>query len=151
MKKIKLGDVFDIETPKGKAYLHYIFEDKTIGSLIRILPGLYSEKPDNFQVLLTSKESFMVFFPLPFAYRKNIVSLVGFADNSNFGKPKYMKTEHSIRKEFIGWHIIDTETWKRVLVKNLTDEQKELSPFEIWNDTLLIENLVNGWNLENWI
>jgi len=50
----------------------------------------------------------------------------------------------------LGWHIIDTETWQRQLVKTLTPEQKQLSPWGIWNDTLLIENLVDDWELEKW-
>ena len=61
-----------------------------------------------------------------------------------------MRTEHNIRGEFLGWHIVDTETWQRQLVKTLSPEQKKLSPWGIWNDTLLIENLVNDWSLEKW-
>ncbi len=61
-----------------------------------------------------------------------------------------MRTEHNVKGEFLGWHIIDTHTWQRQLVKNLTPEHKQLSPWGIWNDTLLIENLVNDWDLEKW-
>ena len=61
-----------------------------------------------------------------------------------------MRTEHIVRGEFLGWHIIDTDTWQRQLVKSLTREQKQLSPWGIWNDALLIENLVNDWSLEKW-
>lgn len=69
---------------------------------------------------------------------------------SGFDKPRFMRTEHSVRGEFLGWHIVDTETWQRQLVQTLTKEQKALSPWGIWNDTLLIENLVKDWRLEDW-
>jgi hypothetical protein len=151
MKKIKLGDIFEIDTPKGKVYLHYIYKDKVIGDLIRVLPNFYPERPSDIEELNTSIEKFMVFFPLSFAYKKNIVSLVGYFSANNFGKPKYMKSQHFIKGEFIGWHIVDTETWQRTLVGNLTLEQRQLSPWGIWNDTLLINNLVNDWSLDNWI
>ena len=37
-------------------------------------------------------------------------------------------------------------------VKELTGGgQKELSPWGIWNDTLLIERMMEGWTPEKWI
>lgn len=150
MRRIKVGDIFEISTPKGKAYLHYIYKDKMTGDLIRVLPGLYSDRPDSLDKLAGSKESFMVSFPLSAAYKQKIVAHVSYYAADSFEKPKYMRTEHIVRGEFLGWHIIDTETWQRQLVKTLTPEQKKLSPWGIWNDTLLIENLVDDWSLEKW-
>jgi len=151
MARIKIGDIFEINTPKGKAYLHYIYKDRTTGDLVRVLPGLYSDRPANFDKLAGSKERFMVFFPLSAAYNRKIVEPVGYYSADSFGKPKYMRTEHIVRGEFLGWHIIDTETWQRQLEKKLSPEQKKLSPWGIWNDTLLIENLIGDWSLEKWI
>lgn len=150
MGRIKVGDIFEINTPKGKAYLHYIYKDKTIGDLIRVLPGLYSERPAGFDKLAASKERYIIFFPLSAAYKQKIVEQVSHYPVDNFEKPKYMRNDHIIRGEFLGWHIIDTETWQRQLVKTLTPEQKKLSPWEVWNDTLLIENLLNDWSLDKW-
>lgn len=56
-----------------------------------------------------------------------------------------------IKGEFICWHIIDYETWKRERVEVLTHEQKQLSPWGTWNETKLIEKLVEGWTLDEWI
>lgn len=150
MGRIKVGDIFEINTPKGKAYLHYIYKDKETGDLIRVLTGLYSERPASFDKLAGSKENYMVFFPLSAAAKQKIVEQVGHYPADNFAKPRYMRTEHIVRGEFLGWHIIDTETWERQLIKTLTPEQKKLSPWGIWNDTLLIENLVDDWSLEKW-
>jgi hypothetical protein len=150
MGKIKVGDIFEINTPKGKAYLHYIYKDKTLGDLIRVLPGLYSERPAGFDNLAASREEYMIFFPLSVANKRKIVEHAGYYPADGFSKPKYMRTEHNVRGEFLGWHIIDTDSWQRQLVKKLTPEQKNLSPWGIWNDTLLIENLVAGWHLAKW-
>jgi len=150
MVRIKIGDIFEINTPKGKAYLHYIYKDKTTGDLVRILSGLYYDRPANFDELAGSKELYMVSFPLSAANKQKIVERVGYYPADNFKKPKYMRTEHIVRGEFLGWHIIDTETWERQLVKKLSPEQKQLSPWGIWNDTLLIQNLIDNWNLEKW-
>lgn len=150
MARIKVGDIFEIETPNGKAYLHYICKDIEMGDLIRVLPGLHSLEPANLKELASSKERFMVYFPLSAASKQNIVQQVGHYPADKFDKPRYMRTEYIVKGEFLGWHIIDTETWKRQLVKKLTPEQKKLSPWGIWNDTLLIENLVDDWSLEKW-
>lgn len=150
MGKIKLGDIFEINTPKGKAYLHYIYKDNTIGELIRVLPGLHAERPASIDKLAGSAERYMIFFPLSAASKRKIVERVGYYPAEGFSKPKYMRTEHNVRGEFLGWHIVDTDTWHRQLVKELTPEQKQLSSWGTWNDTLLIRNLVNDWSLEKW-
>lgn len=150
MAKIKLGDIFEINTPKGKAYLHYIYKDKTIGEIIRVLPGLYSDRLDNFDELASLKERYMIFFPLFFASNRKIVEQVGYYPVDRYEKPQYMRTEFSVRGEFLGWHIVNTDTWQRQMVETLTPEQKKLSPWGVWNDTLLVENLVDDWSLEKW-
>jgi len=102
MARIKEGDIFEINTPKGKAYLHYIYKDKTIGDLIRVLPGLYSERPANFDKLAGSEERYMVYFPLSAANKQNIIEQVGHYPVDNFKKPKYMRTEHIVRGGIFG-------------------------------------------------
>jgi hypothetical protein len=64
MAREKLGDIFEIDTPKGKAYLHYIYLDpnpKMGFHLLRVLPGLHKEKPENADALAELKEQFMFF------------------------------------------------------------------------------------------
>jgi hypothetical protein len=151
MGKIQVGDIFEIETSKGKAYLHYIHKDPKVGrELVRLLPGLYTERPENLELLASSKEQYMLFFPISAAKRKKIVEPVGYFPADNFDKPKYMRDEHNVRGELLGWHIIDTDSWRRELVKELTREQRKLSDWASWNDTLLKKRLVEGWSLENW-
>lgn len=150
MARVKLGDIFEIETSKGNAYLHLIHKDNETGELVRVLKGLYRERPISFDDIVRFPESFMVCFPLSAANRKKRVRHVGNSLTTTFEKPKYMRTEHNVRGEFLGWHIIDTNTWERQLIRELTPEQKLLSPWGTWNDTLLIENLENGWSLDKW-
>ena len=151
MPKIIIGDIFEINTPKGKAYLHYIHEEPKIKrQLTRVLQGLYLERP-NLDELAGRKEQYMIFFPMTAAYNRKIIDRIGHFAADIFSKPKYMRSEHNVRGENLGWHIIDTDTWKMELVKKLTPNQKQLSDWASWNDTLLIERLISGWSLENWI
>lgn len=150
MKKIMVGDVFELETSAGKAYLHYIYEEPDFGELIRVLPGLYQERPSNLNEIVAEKERYMIFFPLKAAHRRSIVCKVGHVSAGAYAKPAFMRSDHWERFEFKGWHIVDTKTWRMQLVSELTDEQVKLSPWGIWNDTLLCERLAENWSLEQW-
>ncbi len=149
MKKINLGDLFEFKTSKGLSYLQFIFKDDELGELVRILPGHYSDRTENIDDIVNCDEIYMVFFPVLAAFRKGFIEFVG---NYNFSrdKPKYMRTKHVVRNEFLGWHIINTDTWKRRLVKELTPEQKQLSPWGIWDVAYLKKKIEEDWSLENW-
>lgn len=153
MKKVQIGDLFAIETPKGKGYFQYVYLNSQDDiELIRVLPGLYAEEPQNMEGLVSQKEVFFVQFPVRAAYRRKIIRLIGHYEvlPGIEVPPKRMRTTHVIRGEFICWHIVDYETLQRVSAKELTEEQKKLSPWGIWNDTLLIEKMVEGWTPEKW-
>jgi hypothetical protein len=153
MMKINIGDVFGIGTSKGDGYFQYIHHHKTIGELIRILPGLYLEQPQDLELLVLEKEIFFIHFPVGAAFKRKIVKFIG-----NFDLPAELEIPQKFRSAFadkfgnrICWHIVDYETWKRESVAELSIEQKKLSPWGAWNDTLLIERLVAGWTPEKWI
>ncbi len=151
MARSKLGNVFEIDTKKGGALLQYIHFSEDIGEMTRVFFYTKPQNSNDLSNLSSLKEDFFLFFPLSAAFRKGIVRKVGHAPVPASGKPKYMRTKHAVRGEFLGWHIVDVDTWKRRLVKDLSDEEKQLSPWGIWNDTLLIERLEAGWTLDNWV
>jgi hypothetical protein len=150
MAKIKLGDIFEVNTPKGKGYLHYFHRDNDGIDYIRVLQGLYYERPPDFSKIASNPERYVIGFPLSAAYRRKLVDLAGFYPADDYKMPKFMRDPYLIRGEFLGWHIVNTETLHRAFVKELSPEQKKLSPWGIVNDTLLIERLVNNWNLDDW-
>ncbi|MCS7123146.1 MAG: hypothetical protein RMJ17_01025, partial [Candidatus Aenigmarchaeota archaeon] len=43
-KRPKIGDVFEIKTPKGFAYVQYSIRHPDFGEIIRVLPGLYPDR-----------------------------------------------------------------------------------------------------------
>jgi len=51
--------------------------------------------------------------------------------------------------DFVGWHIVDNETLWRRKTDKLSDEERKLSPWDSWNDTLLSERIASGWTLEH--
>lgn len=149
MKRIKIGDIFELETSKGKCYLHYIYKDKLMGHLIRVLDGLHKNIPNDFSNIVNRPERYFTFFPLSAAVSQQIVKQVGNIPLV-YEKPKFMRSKHIVRDDFIGWHIVNTDTLHRELVKELNEAQLKLSPFGISNDTIIVERMEQGWTLENW-
>jgi len=150
MSKIEMGDVFEIQTSKGKAYLHYIHEEPEKYELVRVLYGLYQQRPTDIEKLVAMDEQYLICFPLKAAYRKKIIDKVGHVSASNYAKPTFMRDTHWVRGEFHGWQIINLDTLQIETVQTLTPEQERLSQIGIWNDTLLRERLEAGWTLEQW-
>jgi hypothetical protein len=121
------------------------------GELIRVLEGCHTQQPENLDVFVEKKEAFKVFFPLSYAVKRGIVEYVASYSDIKHSKPQFMRTEHAIRGEFLGWHIVNTDTLERRLVTVLSDGEKQLSPWGIWNDTLLKEMMEIEWSLEKWL
>ena len=66
-KKIEIGDIFEVPTAIGNAYIQYMAEvDQT--TLIRLLPGVYHE-PVDLEKLAQQKERYICFVPLGIALR----------------------------------------------------------------------------------
>lgn len=154
MKRVKTGDVFEIATKRGMAYFQCVKEAKpTACEVIRILPGVYSsDQAKNLVELVDKAELFFIQFPLKFAVKQNCVKLVGnYTVPEKVKLPKYYRDKHIVRGEFVSWHIVDAETLKIRAVKELSEEEKHLSPAGIWNDTLLAERIVEGWRPKDWV
>ena len=151
MAKIELGDIFEINTAKGKAYFQCVKIDKLNCDTIKVFNQLYDERPSSITSLLHVPDYYFIGFALGAALKRKLVEKIGNIPlPTNFESPKYMRSKHVVRGQFLGWHIVDTKTLKRQFVERLSSEQKQLSQWGTWNDTLLKERLESGWNLENW-
>jgi hypothetical protein len=150
-KKIEIGDVFEILTPKGmRIYLQCVEIPEDVKNnleLIKVFYTLHKTTPEKINSIVEDSYFFNR-FPLKAAYRKKIVEKIGNVPLlKNFEIPKYYRTTNFTDD---AWQIVDANTLKRVTVSELTDEQKKLSPWGSMNDTLIIELLERGWTLENW-
>ncbi len=151
-KRPQIGDVIEIETPKGFAYFQYTYkynEPPKYGALIRVLPNLYKSRPSDFSELVQHKERFFVFFPLGAACNRGIVKIVAnekIPDQSR-GLP-LMRLSSSYRDKSGKIIEYDCRLWngkEEVNIGKLTNEYRNLSLLQIWNDTLLIERIASGW------
>lgn len=153
LPKIEFGDVFQVFLTKGYGFVQCVKEaSKTECEIIRILPGVYNEKDINdVGKIVEKKELFFLQLPLKYAVKQKLLKPIGkfyvpFASVA----PRFFRTEHIIGTEFIGWHIVDSETLQRRLVKKLSVEEQRLSEWDIISIQDLVEKIENGWTPENW-
>jgi hypothetical protein len=148
----KIGDVVEIPTPEGLAYAQFTHKHDApprMGALIRVLPGLFRERPADFRELAELQERFFVFFPLGAACNRRIVTIVAneAIPASAIRFPRLRAAGFIDRSGKVhDWWVFDGVKEERVGA--LTAEIARLSPCEVWNDTLLIERIASGWSPE---
>jgi hypothetical protein len=144
----RIGDVIEIETPKGLAYAHYTHEHRGTprhGSLLRVLPGLYETRPFDFAGLVDRDERFSVFFPLGAATNRNIVRIVANEAISETKRPFPIFRSRMVSRLGVAgpWWIWDGN--KERLARR-RDRWTPRAIHAVWNDTLLIERIASGWS-----
>lgn len=145
----RIGDIIEIRTPKGYAYAQYTHEHSgtpKMGSLIRVLPGIFASRPGEFSHIVQDQELFSVFFPLGPAVARGITVIVG-----NTGIPDHLAPfplfksgiEDPLTGKVAQWWLWDGEReWP---MPELRPEHRNLPMLEIINDTLLIDRIVSYW------
>lgn len=149
MARIKIGDIYKIDTAKGKGYFQLVFSDKAEGELIKVFYKLHNNDPAFDEVV--NGDYYFIGFPLKYALKRDVVEHVGHISlPSNFKIPRYFREIHWYGDNQRGWNIVDNKTFKLTFVETLNEEQKKLSPHGIVNDTYLRERFEEDWRLENW-
>jgi hypothetical protein len=134
--------VIEIETPRGLAYAQYTHEHRDpprLGSLLRVLPGLYEKRPAAFARLVEEEERFWVFFPLGAATRRQLVRIVA---NESVPEAKRPFPVFRARNAYGPWWMWDG---KREWRARPGDTWTPRALQSVWNDTLLIERIAEGW------
>ena len=145
-KRAEIGDIVEIATPKGYAYAQYTHKHPTYGALIRVLKGIFKEKPENLLNLKTGEYQFITFFPLGAAVNRGVVNIVGNLPLPEKSKvfPVFKAGTSDLNGKVEVWWLWDGEKeWK---VGKLKKEQQDLPLRGVINDTLLIERICNGWS-----
>lgn len=149
-KLIEVGDIFELRTNRGYAYMQCLripINKRRELELIRVYLKVHPNKETKLS-MIQDNDFFYLNFGLQFAYNRKIVEKIGKVSiEPDFTPPRFFRTENMFGE---GWQIIDSTNWMRETISDLTSEQMKLSPWGMWNDTLLIERLDEGWNLENW-
>jgi hypothetical protein len=148
-KKIKIGDVFEVQTGSGLAYAQCTHLHAEHGHLIRVLPGLFTKRPKGLRELVGQPTRFCTFFALQAALNRKAVEVVG-----NDAVPPEAQKLPLFRNGVPNRTTNRVDTWwlwdgeRQWLVGALSEEQRRLPILGVVDDTLLIERIVSGWTPE---
>lgn len=145
----KIGDLIEIGVSSGWAYALYTHSSKMYGALLRVLPGIYSSRPDDLLNLTSQRPLFSCFFPLSAAVKQGRVAVVG-----KTPIPDKLKTFPVFRAGMVNPQTGKVDNWwlwdgdNEVRIGDLSPEQRKLDIRGVWNDTLLIERVEKQWRPE---
>jgi hypothetical protein len=148
-KRVKIGDILEIPTKKGLAYVQLSHNHEipplSMGELIRVLPGFFPERPAEFQSLANQKELYHTFIGAEVLVRRKIFSVVGHAEVPAAARkfPLFRAGAITPAGKVEYWWLWDGE--KEWRIGKLTDEQLDLPIRAFWNDLSLIYHLEVGW------
>ncbi len=149
--KYDKGSVFQMQTDKGFGYFRCVKIDKRLGDWIQVFGKVFDNEVKDINELETVSNVFFVRFSVSIAYKKELIKKIGDFYTPSITFPLFTRVKHIIKGEFIGWYIIDTITYKRILVEKLNDEQLRLSPNFLVNIESLTEMIDTNFNLKNWL
>jgi hypothetical protein len=148
----RIGDIVEIETCIGFAYALYTHRHNTpprFGALLRIFDRLYKSRPEPIAQVIDNSVRFSTFFPLNAAIKRGIFEIVG-----NVTVPAHLQKFPTFRSGHINPKTKREENWwlwdgqREWRVGQLTKEQCQLPIRGVWNDTLLVERIEQGWRPE---
>ena len=151
--KAAIGDILEINTGSGLAYIQYTHQHPDMGALVRILPGLYPSRPGDFVELAQQRELYFTFYPLRYALPKRETQVVSHQPVPEWAK-SYPMMRHS-NGGSSGWMILPADTpltledlEKAPKYPLLTPELAKLSILEICPHLALVQQLAQGWTPE---
>ncbi len=152
-KRARIGDVYEIATPAGFAYVQYTHDDPDKSELVRVLPGFYTARP-NVKELTQQRELHFMFYLIGHAVRRGQVKLVSNEPVPDWAKPFPIMRHHGFwdNSWFIGdgsIHFSPENIPKFLKVKELTPEQKKLSiSSSVYPHPAMVKELARGWTPE---
>lgn len=141
-KRPKIGDILEMATRRGLAYIQITHVDTAMGFLIRVIQGHFDERPANPEALAGRPTQFVTFFPVAHALTEGILSAAGTAGVpvSDRAFPVFRVPGEVDRSgRVLNWLLWDGNTHKNI--GQLRPEQRNLPIEGIWNDTLLRERI----------
>jgi hypothetical protein len=129
--KGRIGDIIEIPISRGLAYAQYTHKYGDYGGVIRILDGIFQNRPLDFEILINKQHKFVVLFPFTSAVNQHLYEVVGHEP-----VPQEFSQFPLFRSGFVDkngnvkiWWLWDGKTeWR---VGNLTPDQMKLPIREI--------------------
>lgn len=146
--RLRSGQILEIETPCGLAYVQYVSRHRKYGDTIRVLPGQFSARPTDF-ARLAREHSYFAFYPAGVAVAHGLAVAVAIeAIPAGREEPGLIRRRGAISRDghTLTWLIVDGD--REVLRRALTADEKRLPIAAIWNHAFLVDRLAEHWSPE---
>lgn len=153
MKMPEIGEIHELKTPAGLAYLQYIgLATGEIGPLFRVLDGIFDEPCSHEELthLVEKPEQFIVIFPFIGARRQGLSRKVTTIQvpRQFAGIPPIIYDERDLSGAF---HIVFPSGRPPLTVHGeLSEEQKKYPQAGVPAADLLGERIASGWRPRDW-
>jgi hypothetical protein len=149
-KRARIGDVLEISTPRGFAYIQFTHRHPVMGCVIRVLPGLFEKRPESFKELVTQRELYVTLFPATVAASRQLIPIVASEEVPLRAQPfplfKSGNPDPKTKRVKDWWLWDGDRSWR---VGELTLEQRALPIRAIWNLAMLVSQIASGWKPED--
>jgi hypothetical protein len=149
--KIELGDIAEIKTSAGLAYVQYTHDGKDMGQLVRVLPGLYPSRPADFAELAGQRELYFIFYTLQYALQRGQTEVVSNQPIPDWARPIPVMRHRS----GASWRMVSAlapltmEFLQRTpVIRELTSEQRKLSIHVLRPHPAMVAELARRWTPE---
>ena len=145
-KSVKIGNIYEIETPVGYFYIQYVHFDKLMGYLVRLIDGRFDYEQTDFEMLAGIPTKYMFFYALPACVKLAFCKFICNAPVPNADKkmPTSVNQMHVPKDAPAKWEIIAPDGGVRH-VYQLTESQKNLPISSIPGHPIVLRRLVDGW------
>lgn len=151
-KRARFGDVVEVRTPRGLAYVQYTSKHPRYSDTIRVLPGLFEKRPTpNELATLATQEGYFIFYLVSLAVSHGLVEIIGhYPIPAGLDVPSKLLRVGFIARggKVMTWVLLEGS--KETLIKReLTPEEKRLSRAQMWNHEYLVQRLADQWRPEH--
>jgi hypothetical protein len=157
-KKASVGDIVEIQTASGLAYIQYTHDGGGMGELVRVLPGLYPLRPTDFVALSSQKELYFVFYTLEYALRDHQAKIVSHQPVPVWAQPYPAMRWRGPSDEngrTIGWKIFNAanpltleEHRRTPMIHHLKPGQERISIDVLRPHAAMVKELGRQWTPE---
>lgn len=149
MKRVRLGDLLEVSTPRGLAYVQYVGKHPGYGHAIRVLPGFFQTRHQDWAPL-ASQPGYFTFYPVSAAVSQGLVAIAAHHPiPAGQELPTTFRRRGAIARDgtVLTWLIFDDT--QETLKWTLSPEERRLSIASIWNHAFLVDRLAEEWRPEN--
>lgn len=144
-RPVAIGDVFEIETPAGLAYLQYTHEDD-FGPVVRILPGTFKARPTNIESMVLDRTRFAAIIPVVAGVREgSLVRLGSFGIPGHAAEFPLMLAVKARLDGTLRWSIWDGTRMVKSDLPTLAEAEMDYPHRSILNREYLVDRIASDW------